>query len=172
MNYFFICGIILIIISIFETILKGTWNKKYFLYGIPFFSKEIEFTNTNKTSEEITYFINHMNTVKDFSTYTGRIFEENTFAFRRKIFSNKSDDIHGTIIIDPENRILKIKCYPDYTFILFLIYIYLFFIDNSESILISSFKYLIFISILSLIFYAFSRSKSNKLFTEISKLIL
>ena len=177
MNLLSICGTILITIAIIEIILSGTWNKMYFSYGIPILSKEIEFSNTDKTSTEILYFINHMDTVKGFSKYTGRIFDENTFAFRKKMFTvsiihKDYKNIHGTIIIDPETRTLKIQCFARYTFIAFLIDYFIYFMDHSESVFISAIINLIIIFIFSLIYYLYDRSKFNELYSEISKLIV
>ena len=84
MNIILVFGILLFSIVIIETILSGTWNRYYFFYGIPIYSKEIEISDLNKTSQLITHFIDIMDTVKGFSKYKGKSLDENTFAFRKK----------------------------------------------------------------------------------------
>ena len=123
MNLLSICGIILITIAIIEIILSGTWNKMYFSYGIPILSKEIEFSDTNKTSTEILYFINHMDTVKGFSKYTGRILDEN-IASNISIAPNTTQSyiisftLHGTGSEQNEDQGKTFKGYhfPERTF--------------------------------------------------------
>ena len=57
MNIILVFGILLFSIAIIETILSGTWNRYYFLYGIPIYSKEIEISDLNKTSQLVIHFI-------------------------------------------------------------------------------------------------------------------
>ena len=107
MNIIYVFGILLLIIAITETVLSGTWNKYYFLHGIPIFSKEIEISNINKASKEIQNFIITLDTFSGFSKYKGTMFDENTFAFRKKMitvsfYRNDLENIHGTISINPE----------------------------------------------------------------------
>ena len=84
MNIILVFGILLFSIAIIETILSGTWNRYYFLYGIPIYSKEIEISDLNKTSQLVIHFIDTMDTVKGLSKYKGKRLDENTFAFRKK----------------------------------------------------------------------------------------
>ena len=176
MNQIFIWAIILVIIAIVEGILSGTWNTKYFSYGILVYSKEIDLSDIDKTTTEIIYFINNLDTVKGFSKYKGRMIDENTFAFRKKMFTvslfqNKYENIHGRIFIDPETRTLKIQGYMYYSFLAAYIYLFIFLMYDSDSIIASLVTYIIMISIISLLAYAFNHRKYNQLFKEIEKLI-
>ena len=176
MNQIFIWAIILVIIAIVEGILSGTWNTKYFSYGIPVYSKEIDLSDIDKTTTEIIYFINNLDTVKGFSKYKSRMIDENTFAFRKKMFTvslfqNKYENIHGRIFIDPETRTLKIQGYMYYSFLAAYIYLFIFLMYDSDSIIASLVTYIIMISIISLLAYAFNHRKYKQLSTEIEKLI-
>ena len=176
MNIILVFGILLFSIAIIETVLSGTWNRFYFLYGIPIYSKEIEISDLTKTSQLVIHFIDTMDTVKGLSKYKGKRLDENTFAFRKKMiavsfFRNDFENIHGTIGIDSESRTLKIKGYAGYTFPALMLYIFIVFTAGFESFLTEAFSSLIIILILSSISYAFDRRKYNKLFTEITKLI-
>ena len=169
-------GILIFIIVIIETILSGTWNRYYFLYGIPIYSKELEISDLNKISQEIIHFIDTMDTVNGFSKYKGKRLDESTFAFRKKMitvgfFRNDFENIHGTISIDSESRTLKIKGCAGYSFPIFMLYIFIVFTAGSESFLIDVFSSVIIILILSSISYVFDRRKYNRLFVEITKLI-
>jgi len=176
MDIILVFGILLFIIVIIETILSGTWNRYYFLYGIPIYSKEIEISDLNKTSQKIIHFINNIDTINGFSKYRGEILNENTFAFRKKIVTinflrNDFENIHGTISIDSGSRTLKIKGYAGYSFPACMLCIFIVFTAGSESFFIEAFSSVIIILILSSISYAFDHRKYNKLFVEITKLI-
>lgn len=176
MNIFFTIAIILGIIAIAEGILSVTWNIKYFSYGIPVYSKEIGISDIDKIKTELIHFINNLDSVKDFSKYKGRILDENTFAFRKKmitvsLFQNNYENIHGRIFIDPETRTLKIQGYMYYSFLAAYIYLFIFLVYDSDSIIASLVTYIIMISIISLLAYAFNHRKYKQLFKEIEKLI-
>ena len=172
----YVFGILLIIIGILETILSGTWNNLYFLYGIQIYSKEIEITDVNKTSQKIDDFFNNLDSVSGFTKYKGKKLDDNTFVFRKKLitvsfFRNDFENIHGTVIINPENRTLKIKGYAGYTVLAFMLYFVLFFMSQNEYIITSVISGLILILIIGSISYAFDHRKYKKLYAEISKLI-
>ena len=176
MNIIYVFVILLLIIAITETVLSGTWNKYYFLHGIPIFSKEIEISNINKASKEIQNFIITLDTFPGFSKYKGTMFDENTFAFRKKMitvsfYHNDFENVHGTISINPESRNIKIKGYPGYSFLAFLLYIFVFFLSDSENFVVSFLPALFVILIICLISYAFDRRKCNKLVAKIIELV-
>ena len=54
MDSWHICIIILCLLAVVEVVLMTTWNKFYFLYGIPVFKKTIEIQNLEKANIEIT----------------------------------------------------------------------------------------------------------------------
>ena len=54
MDSWHICIVILCVLAVVEVVLNSTWNKFYFLYGIPVFRKTIEIQNLEKASAEIT----------------------------------------------------------------------------------------------------------------------
>jgi len=175
-NIIYVFVILLLIIAITETVLSGTWNKYYFLHGIPIFSKEIEISNINKASEEIQNFIITLDTFPGFSKYKGTMFDENTFAFRKKIitvsfYRNDFENIHGTISINPESRNVEIKGYAGFSLLAFLLYFFVFFLSETENFVARIFPALFFIFIIGLISYAFDRRKYNKMLTEITELI-
>ena len=173
MNSWYICIILLFILAIIETILNARWNKFYFLYGIPVFRKTIEIQNLEKASAEIIYLINHIDTIKKFRKYTGHIFDENTFFFRKKMVSsgrNNFDDIKGIIFVDAENREIVVKGSLGYTFILGVLIVLLMFInafDSFTELLIP----VSFIVIMLIISYLIERRKYNLLVDEITERI-
>lgn len=130
-----ICIVILCVLAVVEVVLNSTWNKFYFLYGIPVFRKTIEIQNLEKANTEITYLINHINSINAFKRYTGHIFNEQTFFFRKQILisgRNNFDDIKGSIYIDAENREIVVKGFLSYSYILALIVALLLFINLSD----------------------------------------
>jgi hypothetical protein len=168
--------VIFLIIIVAEIVLSGTWNKYYFLYGIPLFSKEIEISNLDRATKEIQNFITNIDTNAEFSKYKGVIFDEHTFAFRKKLniinFSrNDFERIHGTISINPENRNITIKGYMEYSFLAFMLYFLVFFISDSKKLVISSLPFLFAFLLSGLMAYIFDRKKYNKLVTEITELV-
>ena len=176
MNIIYVFVILLLIIAITETVLSGTWNKYYFLHGIPIFSKEIEIPNINKASKEIQNFIITLDTFPGFSKYKGTMFDENTFAFRKKMitvsfYRNDFENIHGTISINPESRKIKIKGCSGYSFLAFLLYFFVFFLSDSENFVAGFLPALFFILIIGLISYAFDRRKYNKFVAKITELV-
>ena len=176
MNIIYVFVILLLGIAITETVLSGTWNKYYFLHGIPIFSKEIEISNLIKVSNEIQNFITTLDMFPDFTKYKGTMFDENTFAFRKKLitvsfFRNDFENIHGTISINPESGNIKIKGYASYSFLAFLLYFFAFFLSDSENFLVGFLLALFVILIIGLISYAFDRRKYNQLVAEITKLV-
>lgn len=173
----FIFIILTLIIAVTETILSGKWNKNYFLHGIPIYSKELKISNAKKAAADIDSFINHLDSVPGFSKYTGKTLGENLFAYRKKMITvslvrNDFDNISGIVLIDPENRILKIKGHTGYTFIAAMLYFFVFFVTSAEgSVAATSISAGLIILIIGLIFYAVSRRKYNRLYNKISKLI-
>ena len=84
---------------------------------------------------------------------------------------NGLENIHGTISIDSETRAIRIKGFVGYSFLSLMIFIFIFFLldsDFSFSRLVSA---LIIVSILSLLSYWFESRKYKKLTTEITNLI-
>ena len=176
MNFIYIFGTILLIIAITETILSGTWNKFYFLHGIQIYSKEIEISDLDEASKELKNYISNLDNTAGFKRYKGKVFDENTFAFRKKLVSlgfsrNDFEDIHGTITINPESRSIKIKGYTGYTILAFLLYFFFFFLSDADDILSHSIPELLFVLTWGAISYAFSRRKYNKLFAAITELL-
>lgn len=164
------------ITAIVETILAATWNKYYFLHGIPVFIKEMEIQNLSESKQEIFNFINNMDAVKGFSKYKGTQIDENNFAFRKKMvfvscYRNDFDNIYGIISFDEENRTLKIKGYAGFTFLAIMLTLAAFFMDDSEFSFVKLLIVLFLVIIFSLMFYAFERRKYNKLANEISNII-
>lgn len=173
MDSWHICIIILCLLAVVEVVLMTTWNKFYFLYGIPVFRKTIEIQNLEKASAEIIYLINHMDTIKKFRKYIGHIFDENTFFFRKKMVSsgrNNFDDIKGIIFVDAENREIVVKGSLGYTFILGVLIVLLMFInafDSFTELLIP----VSFIVIMLIISYLIGQRKYNLLVDEITERI-
>lgn len=173
MDSWHICIIILCLLAVVEVVLMTTWNKFYFLYGIPVFRKTIEIQNLEKASAEIVYLINHMDTIKKFRKYIGHIFDENTFFFRKKMVSsgrNNFDDIKGIIFVDAENREIVVKGSLGYTFILGVLIVLLMFInafDSFTELLIP----VSFIVIMLIISYLIGQRKYNLLVDEITERI-
>lgn len=171
-----VAAIILIITGISEVILFSRWNKFYFSHGLKIFSQEIEISDLNKTATKIKSFITHLDNVRGFSKYTGSELDENTFAFRKKLVTisfirNDFENIHGTIKIDPETRIVKITGYAKNSFVAFFLYIAVFLLSGSTSVLSGIIVCSFIILISGSITYAFSRRKYKKLVERINDLL-
>lgn len=167
---YIVFGIILCVLCIIEAILYSTWNKIYFLYGIPSFSKKIEFSNLNSVTNGIIYFITNMENINDFSKYKGKIAAENIFFFRKKMITvgrNDFENIYGKIIIDTENRVVIIKGFMGYSFLAVMLYFFSYFADHTQSFLVS----VIPILIIFLISFTFNHNRYKKMVKEISNLI-
>ena len=173
MNIIILFGILFAIILISEIVLSSTWNKYYFLYGIPIYSRTIDISNIEQSSQKISNFINSIDTVPGFSKYKAELLENNIYAFRKKMISesfyhNGLENIHGIITIDSEQRTLKIKGNIRYSFIVLMLYFFVFYIYDFVSFT-SIFSVLLSIFILSALSYAFDYRKYKKLFDEITK---
>ncbi|MCQ2583774.1 MAG: hypothetical protein MJ160_07690 [Treponema sp.] len=176
MDLVIVFAILLFAVGIIETVLSATWSKYYFLYGIPIFVKEVEILKISEARQRVSEFINNLDSRKGFSKYKGKEISENKFAFRKKIitvshYRNDFENIHGIISIDAENRILKIKGYTGYTFLSFLIYFTVFFIDKVDFSFGSLFPVLFMVIILFLISYAFEHRKYKLLVNELLELV-
>ena len=175
-NIYLVCLIIVFIVAIVETILSSTWNKHYFSHGIEIFKKSIPVSNLDNASHKISEFVNNLDKQKGFSNYKGAELDDNVFAFQKKLITigtsrNGLENIHGTISIDSETRAIRIKGFVGYSFLSLMIFIFIFFLldsDFSFSRLVSA---LIIVSILSLLSYWFESRKYKKLTTEITNLI-
>ena len=175
MNIHTVIFIILLLFLMFtELFLSATWNKYYYLYGIPIFIKKIEISNINKTYNGIHYFINNIETVKGFNKFDGIMLDKNIFAFRKKkigVCRNNFNTIHGTIKIDSENRRLEIRGYMEYIFPVLLLFIPAFFALDSMFSLADSTPYLICLLFVYLISFVYERIKYNQLVKVLEGLI-
>lgn len=165
--------IFLLFIMFTELFLSATWNKYYYLYGIPIFIKKLEISNVNKAYNEIHYFINNIETVKGFKKFDGIMLDKNIFAFRKKKIGSYSnfDTIHGTIKIDSEKRRLEIRGYMEYIFPAMLLFIPVFFALDSMFSLADSTPYLICLLFVYLISFVYERIKYNQLVKVLEDLI-
>lgn len=168
--------IVLLTVAISEFVLSARWSKFYFLHGIKIFSGQFDISDPEKVAVAVRSFINHMEYKNGFSKYTGMELEENTFAFRRKMidisfFRNDFERIHGSITIDSENRTLNINGYAGYTFLAFILYICLFLVSGTDSIIFGILSNLFLICIVVLIAYALCRRKYKKLTAIIDEIL-
>ena len=162
------------VIAIVETILSLKWNDWYYSFGIQVFKKTIPFSNSEKISIGLNNFISHIDDVPGFRNYTGITLSKNTFYFRKKIFTiirNDFDNVHGSIIVDEENRAVKIKGFISYNILLFFIAISLIFILDSDFSLFLHIFLIIFIAAFIAIIFAFSHYRYKKLLNIITQLI-
>ncbi|MCR5612692.1 hypothetical protein [Treponema sp.] len=98
------------------------------------------------------YFINQMEETKGFKSFTGKIIDDQTFFFRKKMITfvrNDFDDANGTISIDRENRSVTVKGVLGYE--LLLIFSLIFFFPHFADL---EFEKLAFTDFLPLILFA------------------
>ena len=169
--------IIVLIIAIIETILFAAWNPLCFKYGIPFVIKKIEIENVEQAPKAVAHFIDYMDILKCFKRYEGKIVDEGTFLFRKKLINsgkNNFDGAHGTITVDTENRTITIKSCLGYTYMaLMLTYFYFlaFVIFGSEPVTLGLIYSIVILAIIHSIQYALECRKCRQMETEIKRLI-
>ncbi len=161
--------------GVFVTVLAAQWNQLYFEKGIPVYSKSIPFNEHKRASIKINSFINNIDSYKGFFRYTGKTIDENTFYFRKKMIQvgrtlTDTGNIHGAIIIDNENRVVKIKGRESFSIILLLAVPFPFSVSPGFGIT-KAIEALIAIIIILLISFAFSRHRYKQLFKIITELI-
>lgn len=164
----------ILVISVVETILSVKWNGWYYSFGIRVFKKSISFSNPEKVSLGINNFIRHIDDVPGFRSYTGFTLNKNTFFFRKKLFNfvrNDFDNVHGSIIIDEENRAVKIKGFIPYSITLFVIGIFSIFIFDSDFSLFLHIVLIISFAIFPALIFAFSYYRYKQLLKIITQLI-
>lgn len=177
MNILLIIFLILFFtISIVEMILSGKWNPYYFSYTIPIFNKTFEYSNLTLSSKNIENFINNMEKKDHFYHYKGKSIDKNTFFFRKKMvsvgfFRNDFENLHGIILIDTENQIIKLKCSISYCHILLSAYICLALWQESEFIFSDIIPILLTVLFFYSIFYFSNLIRYKKLLKEIEKLV-
>lgn len=170
MKTYIILLIIVLVAGIIEAILNAKWNQFYFSYSIPVFIRRLEVQDCGKARTGIIKFINNIETIKGFKKYTGKIIDENTFFFRKKMVSsrrNDFDNIHGTIFIDTENREVIIKGRLSFSIIFAMLFMFFILTDSSESFL-EMIPAIFIVLIILIINYLFERRKYNKLVKEIT----
>lgn len=175
MNTFLIIFFILFF-SIVEMILSRKWNHYYYSYTLPIFHKTFIYSNLNLSSKNIENFINNMDKKEYFHHYIGKCIDQNTFFFRKKmitvgLFRNDFENLHGTILIDTENQIIKLKCSSLYSQLLFLTYIFLSLWQESDFIFSNIIPILLTVLFLYLIFYFSDFIRYKKLLKEITNLV-
>ena len=169
---FLTCGVLLAY-GIFVTLLAIQWNKLYFEKGIPVYNKSIPFNKYKRTSNIINTFINNIDSYEGLFRYTGKTIDENTFYFRKKMVNvgrKDTGNIHGAIIIDTENRVIKIKGRESFSIILLLAVPFSFTVapEFSMSKVFETFAVIIIIILIS---FAFSHHRYKQLFKIITQLI-
>ena len=118
---------------IVELYLSVTWNKQYFMFGIPIYSKEYSLLdNSNRTIN-----IRRLDTLFKswiMPSYTFHRFDDHLYGFRFKFFQftllNYKGIMHGTISIDNINNKIIVKGRLDIFAIIFPVLFILFFVLN------------------------------------------
>ena len=166
--FYFVIGFLLIV-GITETILSAKWIKWYFVKAIPIHAKEIEISDVEKTEKRIRSFISQIDKTDGFSRYKGFIADEGLFFFRPKIFQmgRKSPGLHGTITIDTENRIIKVKGNLSYSLLSFVIYMCTFILSVPGKDLFEKILPVLFLIFILTISYLIEHREFKKLVTEL-----
>ena len=94
------------------------------------FKKSIPVSNLDNASHKISEFVNNLDKQKGFSNYKGADLDDNVFAFQKKLITigtvrNDLENIHGTISIDSETRAIRIKGFVGYSFLSYMIFIFI-----------------------------------------------
>lgn len=176
MDINFVFGVLLVIVAVTETILSIRWSPFYFIHGIKIYSKEIDFNDLSTTSNEVKKFITNLNNASGFLRYTGKEIDDGILAFRKKMISvgfyrNDFENIHGSVIVDPETMTVKINGYENWTFVFFLIYLMPFLFPENGICISTVLSVLLFPLILFVLSFAFERRKYKKLTARIAELV-
>jgi len=117
--------LILIAISLIETILSATWNKAYFKFGIPVFIKNITVVPHHTNIPNRLLFENKFRT-KWFELYPPLFFREienNVYGFRGSLIGLRNGSgIFGVVIFDAENDLVTVKGNLSWGMVVFLLF--------------------------------------------------